>query len=145
MNLCWEPVGVNSCAVKTVEQAWNIVKAVNMDNVGLALDSMNLHMYGLLNDFSAIKMIPKEKIFAIHINNCDDYPLGVLSNSEHRRFCDSGAIDLDSFLGNLKETGYKGMVSIETFRQEYWDKEPEWVIEEAYRTTYDKLKACECL
>ena len=35
----------------------------------------------------------------------------------------------------MKKTGYDGMVSIETFRDEYWKMSPRDVIFEAYRTT----------
>ena len=37
------------------------------------------------------------------------------------------------------------MVSIETFRPEYWIKSPEWVIETAYKTTYELLEKNNCL
>jgi len=37
------------------------------------------------------------------------------------------------------------MVSVETFRPEYWAKTPEWVIENAYRTTYAALEKNQCL
>ena len=45
----------------------------------------------------------------------------------------------------LKCCGYDGMVSVETFRPEYWAKTPEWVIENAYRTTYAALEKNQCL
>ena len=32
------------------------------------------------------------------------------------------------------------MVSVETFRPEYWAKSPEWVIENAYRTTAEAVR-----
>jgi 2-keto-myo-inositol isomerase len=139
INLCWEPVGSLGCAVKTVERAWDIVKAVNRDNVGLTLDVFNLHLYGKMNDFSIMSTVDVSKIFAVHVMNADDEPLGVLNHC-HRRFCDSGYINLENFLGTLKEMGYDGMVSIETFRPEYWEKDAEWVISEAYRTTRDAVE-----
>ncbi|MCL2401637.1 MAG: hypothetical protein FWC90_03230, partial [Oscillospiraceae bacterium] len=63
-----------------------------------------------------------------------DEPLGVLL-PQHRRFCDSGAIDLDNCLMNLKAIGYKGPISVETLRPEYYSWPIEKVINEAYRTT----------
>ena len=41
--------------------------------------------------------------------------------------------------------GYKGIASVETFRPEYWQKTPEWVIENAWRTTHHALEANGCL
>ena len=54
-------------------------------------------------------------------------------------------MDTDSFLQTLKCCGYDGMVSVETFRPEYWAKTPEWVIENAYRTTREALERNGCL
>jgi 2-keto-myo-inositol isomerase len=51
-------------------------------------------------------------------------------------------MDLGNFLTNLKEIGYRGMVSIETFRPEYWREKPEWVIREAYRSTSECMRRC---
>jgi 2-keto-myo-inositol isomerase len=79
-------------------------------------------------------VIPPEKIITAHVNNADDLPPGTLA-PPHRRFVDSGVIDLDDFMRNLKEIGYDGPISIETLRPEYYAKPLEWVIREAYRTT----------
>lgn len=59
---------------------------------------------------------------------------------DKRRFAGTGVVDTDSFLQTLKCCGYDGMVSVETFRPEYWAKTPEWVIENAYRTTREALE-----
>lgn len=134
INLCFEPVGNLGFSVRTIEAAWKIVKAVDRNNVGLTLDSFNLYSNNKLNDFKAMRDVDVDKIFAVHVNNADDYPIGVLDHC-HRRFCDQGEIDLDNFLGNLRDIGYDGMVSIETFRPEYWNRKAEDVIAEAYETT----------
>ncbi|UYB60148.1 sugar phosphate isomerase/epimerase (plasmid) [Klebsiella michiganensis] len=134
VKLCFELVGFNRSSVRTIEQAWNIVNHVNEDNVGLVFDSYNLHLYRGLNNFSAIKHVNANKIFCAHINNGDFIDIDKASQ-ENRRFCDSGTIDLYNFLKNLKEAGYDGIVSVEIFRPEYWQKTPEWVISNAYQTT----------
>jgi 2-keto-myo-inositol isomerase len=134
VNLCWEPVGSRGCSVRTLEHAWEIVRETGCDNVGLTVDSVNLFLNGKLNDFSCIRKVPREKIFVAHINNTDDGPVDELG-PENRRFVDSGAIDLDNYLSNLKAAGYDGIVSIETLRSEYYAWPAEKVIAEAYRTT----------
>lgn len=138
INLCFEPVGNLGFSVRTIEHAWEIIKEVDRENVGLTLDSFNLYSNNKLNDFKAMQDVDVDKIFAVHVNNADDLPIGVLDHC-HRRFCDSGEIDLDNFFENLQKTGYDGMVSIETFRQEYWDMKAEDVIGQAYKTTRELL------
>ena len=49
------------------------------------------------------------------------------------------------FLQELKAAGYSGIVSVETFRPEYWAKTPEWVIPNAYKTTRAALAENGCL
>ncbi len=140
VRICFEPVGYDRCAVRTADQAAQIVEEVDRDNVGYVVDAYNFFVYDQKNDFSSIRTLDPKKIFAAHIMNADAAPVAELSR-EKRRFCDSGALDLANFLANLKAVGYDGMVSIETFRPEYWRRDPEWVVREACRTTRDILKA----
>ena len=130
----WEPVCGRGGSVKTMEHAMEIINETGYDNVALCPDAFNQYINGLNNDFSIYKDVPAEKIITAHLNNCDDLPLGVL-NVPHRRFADSGAIDLDNFMMNLKAIGYKGPVCIEANRPEYFSWPIERVIKEAYRTT----------
>ena len=134
MNLAWEPVGSMGCAVRRAQDAMEIISTTGCTNVGIALDPFNLYLDGKHNDFSYLARIPREKIFAVHINNCDSLPLGMLDHC-HRRFVDEGEIDLHNYLENIKKTGYDGMVSIETFRPEYYEMAPQDVIRRAYLTT----------
>lgn len=138
VRLCFELVGFERSGVRTVEQADAIIRAVDRDNVGLVLDSYNIYLHGQTNDFSVIRQVDPAKIFAVHINNADDVPASEMGQDK-RRFCDAGCLDLDNFLSTLRDVGYEGMVSIETFRPEYWSMRPEWVVEEAYRTTREAL------
>jgi len=134
LKIAWEPVCGRGGSVKTMDHALEIINGTGCTNIGLCPDAFNQYINGKNNDFSIYKDIPPEKIITVHLNNCDDKPLGVL-NVPHRRFADSGAIDLDNFMMNLKAIGYKGPVSIEANRPEYFTWPIEKVINEAYRTT----------
>ena len=134
VNICFELVGFNRSSVRSVGEADAIVREVNRPNVGFVLDSYNIHLNGGINDFSVMKQVDPGRIFAAHINNADPVPEAEMGQDK-RRFPDQGVVDVDNFLRALKECGYEGMVSVETFRPEYWQRDPEWVIREAYRTT----------
>ena len=136
VSIAWEPVCGRGSSVKTMDHAMEIINGTGYSNIGLCLDSFNQYINGKNNDFSIYKDIPADKIITVHINNCDDEPLGVLL-PQHRRFADSGAIDLDNCLQNLKAIGYEGPISVETLRPEYYSWPIEKVIAEAYRTTAD--------
>ena len=134
VSIVLEPVCGRGGSIKTMDHAMEIINGTGCSNIGLCLDSFNQYINGKNNDFSIYKDLPADKIVSVHINNCDDESLGVLS-PQHRRFADSGAIDLDNCLQNLKAIGYKGPISVETLRPEYYSWPIEKVISEAYRTT----------
>ncbi len=139
INIALELVGSKRCSVRTVEQAAKIINAVNRSNVGYTIDAFNLYLYNRFNDFSILKQLDPKKIFVVHINNSEDVPLESLRQA-HRTFADCGPIDIRGYLSNLKEMGYDGMVSIEFFRPDCWEKPAEWVIQETYRTTREVLE-----
>ena len=134
ISIAWEPVCGRGSSVKTMDHAMEIIDGTGCDNIGICLDSFNQYINGKSNDFSIYRNLPVEKIITVHINNCDDEPLGVLS-PQHRRFADSGAIDLDDCMKNLTDIGYNGPISVEVLRPEYYSWPIEKVINEAYRTT----------
>lgn len=144
MNLCFELVGFERSSVRSIAQADAIVRAVDRPNVGFVFDSYNIYLNGGCNDFSAIGSVQPEKIFAAHLMSADDVP-AAQRGQDKRCFCGQGAVDTDAFLQALKAAGYTGIASVETFRPEYWGKDPAWVIETAYRTTRQALEKNGCL
>ena len=144
MKLSFELVGFPRSSVRTVEFASRIVNAVNRKNVGFVFDAYNVYLYNGKNDFEAIRKINPEKIFAVHLNSADDVPEKERSQDK-RCFPGEGVVDTDLFLSTLRDIGYKGMVSIETFRPSHWKESPEWVLSNAYRTTYEAMKKNGCL
>lgn len=144
MNLCFELVGFDRSSVRSIEEADSIVRAVDRKNVGFVFDSYNIYLNGGCNDFSGIGKVQPEKIFAVHLMSGDDVPEKE-RGQDKRCFCGQGVVDTDAFLQQLKATGYQGMVSVETFRPQYWSEHPEWVIKRAYETTYEALERNKCL
>lgn len=143
MRLCFELVGLKKSCVRTIEAAARIVSAVEEENVGFVFDSYNIYLNDRCNDFRAIAQVPAEKIYAVHLMSADDVPESEMGQDK-RCFAGQGVVDTDAFLQTLKRCGYDGMVSAETFRPEYWAKTPEWVIENAYRTTRAALEKNNC-
>ena len=139
MKLCFELVGFERSSVRSIDRADQIVRAVDRDNVGFVFDSYNIYLNGGLNDFSGLRKVQSEKIFAVHLMSGDDVPESE-RGQDKRCFCGQGVVDTDAFLRTLHDIGYEGMVSVETFRPEYWAKSPEWVIENAYRTTAEAVR-----
>lgn len=143
-KLCFELVGLRKSCVRDIESADRIVRAVDEDNVGFVFDSYNIYLNGHCNDFSRIQGVQPEKIFAVHLMSADDVPEQEMGQDK-RCFPGQGVVDTDGFLQTLKRCGYDGMVSVETFRPEYWAQTPAWVVEHAYQAVRQALQANGCI
>ncbi len=141
--VCLEPVGAPKSAIRTVQQASCVLQAAACANTGLVVDAANLYMYHKLADFSAVAALRAEDIHVVHINDFDDVPEEAFDR-RYRCFCGRGVIDLAAFLAAVQQTGYDGVVSVETLRPEYWEQEPAKVIQDAYDTTLACLQANGC-
>jgi 2-keto-myo-inositol isomerase len=132
MNLAFEFVGYPNCSVNTFEQAYEIVTAVNRSNVGIVLDCF--HFHSMNSKIESLKKADPNKIFIFHIDDAEDLPVGALRD-HNRLWPGDGSIDLELILKTLKDIGYDKMVSVELFRPEYWEWEPEKTIKIAKEKT----------
>jgi 2-keto-myo-inositol isomerase len=130
----FEPIGDKRWCVGSLDQALEIVNAVGRDDVGLALDSINLFLYNRLENIDTIDDVPLEKLFVYHIDDCEDLPLGILDHC-HRLYPGDGCIPLEAITKKLHAKGYGEICSVELFRPEYWEQEPELVIRTAAEKT----------
>ncbi len=121
-RLALEFVGYPNCSVNTFGQAYDIVEAVNRNDVGVVLDCF--HFHAMNSKIEDLQRAEPSKIFVFHIDDCEDLPVGALRD-HHRVMPGEGAVNLDLLLRTLKDIGYSEMVSVELFRPEYW----EWDIE----------------
>ena len=144
IKLCFEIVGLKKSYIRNIRSAINVMNKVPKDNIGLVLDIYNLYLYERLNNFEDIKLISPEKIFAVHLTGADkvsDEELG----QDNRCFPCECHVNIEGFLKALKISGYDGMVSVETFRPEYWKKTPEWIIKNGYIALSNILNKYKCL
>jgi 2-keto-myo-inositol isomerase len=132
VKIAVEFVGHPQCTVNTFGQAYDIVETVNRENVGLVLDCFHFHAMG--SDLEDLKKADGSKIFILHIDDTEDFPIGFLTD-EDRVWPGLGAIDLDSILSTLKEIGFSDVVSVELFRPEYYKLDAEEAIKTAKETT----------
>ena len=127
MGVALEPVGFQSSAVRSLEQAWRIVRDIGADNIGLAVDTFNVYVCDAWKDITVLREIPVEKIHVVHIADSEDAPLNLLEQAS-RLWPGDGLIPVDSIISTLRENGYNGLVSLELFRPEYWKMSAEDVI-----------------
>ncbi|MUG70142.1 sugar phosphate isomerase/epimerase [Paenibacillus validus] len=137
-RLALEFVGYPNCSVNTFGQAYDIVEAVNRNDVGVVLDCF--HFHAMNSKIEDLQRAEPSKIFVFHIDDCEDLPVGALRD-HHRVMPGEGAVNLDLLLRTLKDIGYSEMVSVELFRPEYWEWDIEKTIRVAKESTEKAIKA----
>ena len=89
-----------------------------------------------------VRRIPRETLLTVHINDCEDRPLLEL-NDGHRLYPGLGVIPLRDYLQALRETGYDGFLSVEIFREEYWQDSHENIVRKSKENLDGVLAASE--
>ena len=108
------------------------MKAVDRSNVGITVDTFHFHeMCSKLED---LKAADGNKIFAYHLNDCEDLPLGSCGDDK-RLWPGEGVVDHEGIASALKEIGFDGVCTIEEFRPEYYEMSHDENVMTAYEET----------
>lgn len=75
-----------------------------------------------------------KKIFAYHLNDCEDLPLGSCGDDK-RLWPEEGVVDHAGIASALKEIGFDGVCTIEEFRPEYYEMSHEENVKKAAEVT----------
>jgi 2-keto-myo-inositol isomerase len=133
LRLGFEFLGFSDCSVNKMTLAWEIVRRVNEDNVGLIVDTC--HFFSGGSRLEELEKIDPRKIIVVHVN---DLPkLENVADSD-RVMPGEGILPLRDFFRMLKNIGYDGPISIELFNENYWNKP----VCETTKIAFEKLKAC---
>jgi 2-keto-myo-inositol isomerase len=122
LRLSFEFLGFGWCSVRTPRAAFEIIQKVDRDNIGLTVDAAHFYAGGGL--MSELDRLDPKRIFAFHLDDLEDTPKEAISDST-RLLPGLGVIPLDDICARLKRIGYDGLCSIELFRPEYWNWDPQ--------------------
>ena len=122
INLSFEFLGFGWCSVRTPRAAFEIIQKVERDNIGLTVDAA--HFYGGGGLMSELDQLDPRRIFAFHLDDLEDTPKEAISDGT-RLLPGLGVVPLDEICARLKRIGYDGPCSIELFRPEYWNWDPQ--------------------
>lgn len=122
MRVSVEFIGHPAASINTFGEAYEIIQAVDLDNVGITLDCF--HFHGMDSKISDLAKADGRKIFIVHLNDTEDFPIGSLLD-EDRLWPGTGCINLDEIFQTLKKIGWaQDVVSLELFRPEYYRMNP---------------------
>ena len=97
-------------------------------NVGIVMDTFHFYLSQIPD--GEVRAIPREKLLLVHVNDAEDLPIEKLRDA-HRLHVGRGVLPLLQTFQALNQIGYNGPLSIEIFREEYWNQPVEQVVLEA--------------
>ncbi len=127
VKIALEPIGRAALMGGPVE-ALEIARLSERENVGIMLDTF--HYYRSEISDEAILAIPLDKLLIVHVNDAEDRPITELRDS-HRLHIGQGILPLAHTMQLLRHLGYDGYLSVELFREEYWDQPVSTVVRDA--------------
>jgi 2-keto-myo-inositol isomerase len=117
IRISLEFCGCPNCSINQFGTAYDVVKAVNRDNVGITLDTF--HFHAMDSHWEDLEKADGKKIFAFHLNDSEDLPIGSMLDDK-RLWPGEGCLDLERTFKTLKRIGFDGVCTIEEFRPEYY-------------------------
>ena len=136
VKIAIEPLGRHPF-IPGPREALEVIERAGHDSLGLMVDFFHYYKSGVpLDD---IRAIPTELLLIVHVDDCEDLPPAELTD-QHRVYMGEGVLPLKEMMGVLREKGYAGALSVEIFREAYWENDPV-EISVAAKAAYDRMMA----
>jgi 2-keto-myo-inositol isomerase len=119
--LAFEFLGQKDCSVQRLDLADEIVQNVNRRNIGLVIDSF--HFYAGGSTIRMIEGLDPKRLFIFHIDDAEDLPREKLTDAD-RLLPGLGILPLKEMIAAFRKIRYDANASVETFRPEYWERDP---------------------
>jgi 4-hydroxyphenylpyruvate dioxygenase len=104
--------------INDYRDAWEAVRRANHPAIGVVLDTF--HILARKTDLSAIRSIPRDRIFLVQVADAPILDMDFLSWSRHyRNFPGQGGLPLQDFMRALLATNYDDLLSLEIFNDQF--------------------------
>ncbi len=120
IGIAFEFLGFADCPIDSPELAGRVV--ADLPGVDLVLDSCHWHASGA----GPLTGFPVDRLAMVHLNDAPAKPPREIEDAD-RLLPGRGVIRLTELIGTLREAGYGGPWSLETFNPDYWTMSPEQV------------------
>jgi 2-keto-myo-inositol isomerase len=129
-RLAIEPLGQHEL-IPGCQEALAIIEQAQQPNLGLMWDFF--HYYKSEVPLEAIRSIPLDRLWLVHVDDAPDLPPATLKDPD-RVYPGQGAMPLPTYFQILDELGYDGPVSVELFNQDYYRRPIDEIASNAYRS-----------
>ena len=121
--------------VNSIEAALRVMEGSGDGDATTVLDPFHIYRGG--GDVESIAKLTSDQIAISHFNDCIDTKPREEQHDPDRVMPGDGIFDLGRYCQLLKEVGYDGWLSLELFREDLWEQDPE----EVAREGLEKMKA----
>ena len=137
IKLSLEFCGAPSMSINRFEYAYDVVKAVGSDSVGITLDQY--HFHAMASQWESLEAAEGKYIFVWHLNGMEDMPCGAAYNTDEKRLWPGepgDCLDHKRYADTLKKIGFTGdACTIEVFRPAYYELSQEENVKKAAEVT----------
>ena len=120
INLAFAFRAFDWCAVNSLEQVLDAIKGHSKKNVGLALDTFDLHASGVQPE--TLKSLDPAQIFILRLSDCENVSRAILSDAD-RLLPGEGTANLDAMMKAFTDAGYTGDISLKILSQRIWNND----------------------
>jgi 2-keto-myo-inositol isomerase len=117
IRIAFEFLGFPDCPINDAGAAAEVVR--DLPGVDLVLDSCHWHASGA----GSLDAFPVERLAMVHLNDAPGKPPREIEDSD-RLLPGLGVIRLAELVRALRDRGYDGPWSLETFNPSYWEEDP---------------------
>lgn len=117
VRVAFEFLGFADCPIGTPDLAAEVVAGV--PGADLVLDSCHWHASGS----PSLDGFPVERLAMVHLNDAPDKPPRAVEDAD-RLLPGQGVIRLTALVAAVRDRGYAGPWSLETFNPRYWESDP---------------------
>ncbi|MGE4549500.1 MAG: sugar phosphate isomerase/epimerase family protein [Intestinibacillus sp.] len=137
IRLSLEFCGAPACTINRFDTAYDIVRAVDRENVGIVLDQF--HFYAMGSCWEDLEKADGHLITNYHLDDAENLPVGAPYNTDAKRLWPGdGCLDMERFTTTLEKIGFDlGITTIEVFRPAYY----ELSVDENVKTAMEKTRA----
>jgi 2-keto-myo-inositol isomerase len=124
LDLFLEPLGLHPVVPGPIE-GMEIIEGAGSTNVKILFDVF--HYYQNSVSLEEIAATPVERLGLIHVNDCEGVPKEDLSHLM-RLYPTLGVLPAAEMLRIPRDQGFEGYVTVEVFRPEYWEHDPDLAV-----------------
>lgn len=121
-----------------LSQVVYVAATVGDPRTSLLLDSYHLYKGG--TDYESLRIVAGGAMQVFHINDYPASPPREEITDAARVFPGDGVAPLGTLFRNLRDTGFRGMLSLELFNREYWNQDALYVAREGLEKTREQVQ-----